>query len=237
MASKGRNVRRKGRAASPLPGSAASERHYPTFTVGGVIFDLHFVLIIVLGVLLVTVYRYHGPQIAAKIAYRQLILFFAVPLAFGLLVLRDRPARFGLSLGRWKEGLVWLAVTYPIIVLVLWFVVRDPAMKTWYSGYLARNSLGTVVWEAGVEMLGWEFIWRGFWLFGLARVIGPGPAILVQAVPFALLHLGKPELEMWTTIFGGAGFGFVAWRCQSFVYPWLIHWFMLIAVIVLAVYT
>ena len=40
------------------------------------------------------------------------------------------------------------------------------------------------------------------------------------------MHLGKPEAETLTTLFGGAGFGFIAWRTQSFYYGWLIHWFL-----------
>ena len=35
--------------------------------------------------------------------------------------------------------------------------------------------------------LGWEYLWRGFVLFGTAPAFGLG-AIFVQMVPFALLH-------------------------------------------------
>jgi membrane protease YdiL (CAAX protease family) len=77
-----------------------------------------------------------------------------------------------------------------------------------------------------VDLFGWEFIWRGFLLFGMAAVLGPGPAIWLQAVPFAFMHLGKPEVETISTIFGGAAFGFIAWQSGSFLYPWIIHWFI-----------
>lgn len=83
-----------------------------------------------------------------------------------------------------------------------------------------------MIFITAVDLFGWEFIWRGFMLFGLAKVLGPGPAIFLQAVPFAFMHLNKPELETLTTLFGGAGFAFIAWRTESFVYPFLIHWFM-----------
>ena len=63
-------------------------------------------------------------------------------------------------------------------------------------------------------------------MFLLARYLGPGPAIWLQAVPFAFMHLNKPEVETLSTIFGGAGFGFIAWRTRSFLYPFLIHWFI-----------
>ncbi|MCA9968127.1 MAG: CPBP family intramembrane metalloprotease, partial [Anaerolineales bacterium] len=88
------------------------------------------------------------------------------------------------------------------------------------------RELWRLIYLNGVDLLGWEFVWRGFMLFGMARVFGPGPAIFLQAVPFAYMHLGKPEIETFSTIFGGAAFGFVAWQSGSFVYPWLIHWFI-----------
>ena len=206
-----------------------------TLKLGGVVFDVPLLILISLGVMMPMLWSYgHGPF--GQRHYDQLFFFFARPILVIMLVFREWPSAYGLRIGRWREGLIWLAVTYPLITLALWFVIRDPQMKRWYQGYIS-GGVGHIVWQSGVEMFGWEFIWRGFWLFGLARVIGPGPAILIQAVPFAILHFGKPEVETITTMFGGAGFGFVAWRCQSFLYAWLIHWFMLVAVIALALYT
>jgi membrane protease YdiL (CAAX protease family) len=69
-------------------------------------------------------------------------------------------------------------------------------------------------------------MWRGFFIMALARPLGPGPAILLQAVPFAFMHLGKPEEETFSTLFGGIAFGFIAWQSGSFIYPFLIHWFV-----------
>ena len=85
---------------------------------------------------------------------------------------------------------------------------------------------GRLIFLNGVDLFGWEFMWRGLMLFTFARYFGPGPAILLQAVPFAFMHLGKPEVETLSTIFGGAVFGLIAWQSQSFIYPWLIHWFI-----------
>ena len=73
----------------------------------------------------------------------------------------------------------------------------------------------------------------GFLLFALYRVCGPY-AIVLQAVPFAMAHIGKPELETLSCIFGGSAFGYVAWRTRSFLYPFLIHWFLLTITVVFA---
>lgn len=80
-------------------------------------------------------------------------------------------------------------------------------------------------WSTLLDLFSWEFLFRGWLLFGFARKFGP-EAIWLQAVPFALAHIGKPEIETLTTIFGGFIFGWVAWRTKSFVYPLLLHWFV-----------
>ena len=103
--------------------------------------------------------------------------------------------------------------------------------------YAARADGGDLylIYITGVDLLGWEFIWRGLLLFGLARVLGPGPAIFLQAVPFAFMHIGKPPLETFSTIFGGAAFGFIGWQSRSFLYPFLIHWFVSVFTIMVAI--
>jgi len=98
----------------------------------------------------------------------------------------------------------------------------------------APDGAGRIILLNAIEMWGWEFMWRGLLLFGLARALGPGPAIWLQAVPFAFMHLGKPQVETFTTIFGGAAFGYIAWQTGSFVYPFLIHWFILSFTMLLA---
>ena len=63
--------------------------------------------------------------------------------------------------------------------------------------------------------VGWEYLWRGFMLFGTARVFGVY-AIFIQTIPFALLHLNKPLAESLLSIVGGIALGGLVWRCRSF---------------------
>ncbi|MFM8875091.1 MAG: type II CAAX prenyl endopeptidase Rce1 family protein, partial [Anaerolineae bacterium] len=65
------------------------------------------------------------------------------------------------------------------------------------------------------------------------RKFGPD-ALWLHAVPFALAHLGKPEVETLSTIFGGFVFGWVALRTNSFLYAFLIHWFIGTFIIIVA---
>jgi uncharacterized protein len=203
------------------------------WTVGGVTFDLKLTLIIILSVILPLVDRYY--LLTSIKAYDRFILYLVIPMAIILLLFRERPSTYGFQWGDWRAGLKWTAVVCLIIAPILWWAAQNPTMQQYY---LDRNpvsrSAASIIYLLAVDLVGWEFIWRGFLLFGLARVLGPGPAIFLQAVPFAFMHIGKPPLETFSTIFGGAGFGFVAWKSRSFVYPFLIHWFVSVFTIMVA---
>jgi uncharacterized protein len=49
---------------------------------------------------------------------------------------------------------------------------------------------------------------------------------LIQMIPFALLHLGKPELETVSTLITGILFGYVAYRGRSYWPAFFIHLFI-----------
>lgn len=195
-------------------------------TIGGVSFDLKLTFLIILGTI-VPMLDYYGHNLTGTKAYDRFIWYFVIPLVVILLLFRESPAEYGLKIGNWRTGLMWTAVGCVGMALILLFVARTEAMQAYYETLVGERSVWQVVFENGVEMFGWEFIWRGLLLFAFARTFGPGPAIFLQAVPFAFMHLGKPEIETLSTIFGGAAFGFVAWQSGSFLYPWLIHWFII----------
>lgn len=193
-------------------------------TVGGIEFDLKLTLIIIMGTIL-PMLDFYNHRITGTKAYDRMVLYFVVPMVVILLLFRESPAVYGFRLGNWKVGLMWTVVGCLFMAVVLWFVARTPAMKSYYTAKAPDNT-AYLIYITAVDLFGWEFFWRGLVLFGMARVLGPGPAIWLQAVPFAFMHLGKPELETITTLFGGAAFGFVAWQAGSFLYPFLIHWFI-----------
>lgn len=193
-------------------------------TVGGVHFDLRLLLLVIFSVV-VPMLDYHNHRLTSTKAYDRFILYFILPMILILFIFRDSPAQYGFRLGNWKTGLLWTAVACAGMAIILWFVARTPSMQAYYEDRAPREVI-RLLYLTAVDLFGWEFIWRGMMLFGLAGILGPGPAILLQAVPFAFMHLGKPEVETLSTIFGGIGFGFVAWQSGSFLYPWLIHWFI-----------
>jgi membrane protease YdiL (CAAX protease family) len=193
-------------------------------TIGGIEFDLKLTFLIIYSTL-VPMLDYYNHRLTGTKAYDRFIFYFIIPMFIILFVLREPPQNYGFQLGNWQTGLLWVVVGCVGMAIILWFVSRTPAMQQYYSAR-APETVGRLIFLNGVELFAWEFMWRGVLLFAYARYFGPGAAIFLQAVPFAFMHLGKPEVETLSTIFGGAAFGFIAWQTQSFVYPWLIHWFI-----------
>lgn len=206
----------------------------PMVTIGGVTFDLKLTFLIIFGTF-VPMLDYYNHQITSIKAYDRFILYFVLPVLIIKFLTKDSLQEHGVQWGRWGVGLGWTAVSCLVLAFILYPLAQTPAMQTYYQRLAGDNSIVGIVWLAGVDLFGWEFIWRGWMLFTFARHFGPGPAIFLQAVPFAFMHLGKPEVETLTTIFGGAGFGFVAWQSKSFIYPFLIHWFILAFTMLVAI--
>jgi membrane protease YdiL (CAAX protease family) len=201
-----------------------------SMTIGGVEFDLKLTFLIIFGTVVPMLdaykHQFFDPQsVTGAKAYDRFIYYFIIPMIIILFLFRESPAEYGFRLGDWRKGLIWVLVACVGMAIILWFVARTPAMQRYYQAK-APESTVFLIYIAAVEIFAWEYVWRGFMLFGMAKVLGPGPAIFLQAVPFAFMHLGKPELETLSTIFGGAAFGFIAWQSGSFLYPFIIHTFI-----------
>lgn len=195
-----------------------------TMTIGGVEFDLKLTLLIIFGTI-VPMLDYYGHRITGTKAYDRMVLYFVLPMLLIVLFFRESPVSFGWRIGDWRTGLKWVVIGCAVMAVVLNVLATTPAMRAFYKER-APDGVAYLIYLTAVDLFGWEFMWRGLMLFGLAHYFGPGPAIFLQAVPFAFMHLGKPEIETLSTIFGGATFGFIAWQSGSFLYPFLIHWFI-----------
>lgn len=202
-------------------------------TVLGIAFDVRLTLLIIFSVV-VPMLDYYNHQITGTKAFDRFIFYFVGSAVFIWLVYREPLSEFGFRWGDWRRGLLWTVLGCALMAAVLWFLARTPEMAEYYQRKAPAEATWQIVLLNGIDLFGWEFLWRGLVLFAFARAFGPGAAIFLQAVPFAYMHLGKPEVEALSTIFGGAAFGLIAWNTRSFVYPWLIHWFILTFTMLLA---
>jgi len=183
-------------------------------------FDREVVALTILSTLLLMVDYYQ--RLTPSKELDRLGLYLLIPLLVIVLAFRKSPRDYGFQWGDWRAGLALTAIVIALAAPIIWVAVRsDAAIVDYYAKqWSAAAPLFTFL-----DLLGWEFFFRGFLLFGYARLFG-SHALWLQAVPFALAHLSKPPVETYSTIFGGFLFGLVAWRTRSFVYPFLIHWFI-----------
>ena len=151
-------------------------------------------------------------------------LFLIVPLAIVFLVFRDRPGRYGLGLGDWRWGAGLLIAG---LVVMLPIILGLSSLEQFRSYYVTSGQpVGALVLDHLVELVPAEFLLRGFLMFALWRRIGP-LALVVQLIPFALTHVGKPEIELWSTFIGGSVFAWLNWRTGSILWSALGHVYVL----------
>lgn len=172
-----------------------------------------------------------SPEAMWAIALERAALYGLVPLAVVIVGFRDRPSRYGLQLGDWRAGAVLagsgLVVMTPV---VLWFATL-PDVRAFYAPSAAP--LPALLATNLVDLTASEFLFRGFLMLTLVRAIGP-LGVLVATMPFVYAHLGKPELELLSTLGGGLVYGWLTWRTGSIVWGALGHVVILTMVTVAA---
>jgi len=184
-------------------------------------------VITVVSTLLIIVDYYYNP--AGKNYFDSIFLYILIPLGITVLIFKENPADYGFKIGDWKTGLLLTFLGLVLMGPIIWYLgTREDGMQSYY-----RFTQEGLIWKKGLELFGWEYLFRGWILFGYAKKYG-SDALWIQAVPFAIAHLGKPEIETLSTIFGGFAFGWVAWRTGSFVYSFLIHWFIAALIVIVS---
>jgi len=121
----------------------------------------------------------------------------------------------------------WIYAAFLGIVLPLLLVVsRQPDFGAYYPFYgkCSRSWYDFLSWEAiyFAQFFGLEMFFRGFWLGALRRSFGSG-AIFAMAVPYCMIHFGKPFLEANGAIIAGIALGSLSMRTKSIYQGFLVH--------------
>jgi len=142
-----------------------------------------------------------------------------VPVVALRLLFAQTPSEMGLGVGNWRLAVGLAALYLPLVAVGTWVLSDGGAFQQQYPHYRPATRQWSVflIYEALFLFywVGWEYLWRGFVIFGTAHTLGLY-AIFVQALPFAALHVSKPWPEAVLSIVGGIALGALVWRCRAF---------------------
>ena len=155
------------------------------------------------------------------------LLMFWVPYFIIKMVFRKGLKEFGFRIGDTRYGFRFVAIALPFLLWAAYVGSSGSAMQSEYP--LAKSTMRHLPLFLTVQVfylmyyVGWEFLFRGFMLFGLEKQFGAITAILIQTIPSAIVHIGKPASESFGAIFAGLVFGYLAIRTRSIFYPLILH--------------
>jgi hypothetical protein len=139
---------------------------------------------------------------------------------------RDSLLDLGLrTKGFWKHA--WIYGLFLAVVLPAMYIVsREPDFGTYYPFYKnsSRSWADFLMWEAMyfAQFFALEMFFRGWWLGVLRRSFGSG-AIFCMAVPYCMIHYGKPYLEANGAIVAGIALGSLSMKTKSIYQGFMVH--------------
>jgi uncharacterized protein len=241
--------------AAPPPSAAPSGRRRIAARLGDPALeavDLRVVGVLLLSSVLLTLYAYFGesrfylanlaprvnPALGVETAAGQSLIAFGyqsahavawrilVPLAWIVLVLRDRPREYGFRMPEPGHRAVYL-VLYLLMLPVLAAVSFLPSFRAmypiWGEAFASPGILVPYLLAYGLRFAAVEAFFRGFLLFALYRRFGYH-AVAIMVVPYCMIHFGKPFAETLGSIGAGLLLGYLALRGRSWVPGALLHW-------------
>jgi membrane protease YdiL (CAAX protease family) len=179
-----------------------------------------------------------------------LFLYLVMPLLLSTATRGSFHRSYGMGLGDWRAGFTVAGLFLAVMLPAVYVASTMKAFQGQYplAGIAAytlqpKDGLAKLSWslfliyECGyfLYFVGWEFFFRGWMLNGLLPTFGRAGALLIPVAPFAIMHLGKAELEALGSIIAGLALGLLALRTRSFWYGALVHGIVAVFMDLLAV--
>lgn len=154
------------------------------------------------------------------------LVYFIMPVLIIWFLLKERVSGYGLFVGDYKTGIKITLIFLIIMLPLIWIASSFSEFSQTYPHLISAKYSWKIflIFETGmlIYMFSWEFVWRGFMLFGLKEKFGYY-AVLIQMIPFLILHNGKPAPETFGAIIAGIALGVLALRTNSILYCVLTH--------------
>jgi hypothetical protein len=134
-----------------------------------------------------------------------------------------------LDMGLRVSGLrahAWLYALFIVFMVpILLIVSRQPDFGAYYPicAHAGRSWVEFLGWEVVYvgQFVGLEMFFRGWWI-RTTRIFGVG-AIFTMAVPYSMIHFGKPYLEVCSAVIAGVVLGSLAIQTRSIWAGVLVH--------------
>lgn len=203
-------------------------------------------LILLLAAILPAIHAYFGSMAFVQRIFpaidsfgAALYMFISMFIWLGLLPLLiirlvfDEPlANYGVQLGNWRQGIGSMLLILAVVAILFLYPSSQTAdfrQVYPFDRTAGRSLVAFVRFEALRGLLfysAWEFFFRGFMLFGLRKYVGDWLAICIQTIPSCLWHIGLPPGEILASIPAGIFFGIMAFRLNSILWVYLLHYFI-----------
>jgi membrane protease YdiL (CAAX protease family) len=121
----------------------------------------------------------------------------------------------------------WIyGVSLGVVIPAMFLVARQPDFGTYYPFYklASRSWFDLMLWEVFyfAQFLALEIFFRGWMLGALRKTLGSA-AVFAMAVPYCMIHYGKPYLEAHGAIVAGIFLGSLAMKTRSIYAGFLVH--------------
>jgi len=212
----------------PKPGSAAALQVLGLYLVAGLVLAMNEYVADYSYDWLPLGWTQNQPPGAEHIWWVLIQIFcYVVPPVLYLRFVMRRPI---IDMGFSTAGLIKhlpIYVLFAIVVIPL--VVLVSGTPHFLSSYpMARETAvhwkTLLVWEIlyAIQFVALEFFFRGFMIFGPARVLGAW-VVPAMTVPYMMIHFQKPYLETTGAVIAGLSLGMVALKTRSIYAGMVLH--------------
>jgi membrane protease YdiL (CAAX protease family) len=155
------------------------------------------------------------------------LLFGLIPILVILLVFKMPLSNYGSNTDNLSKSIMWWIPVGMLLIVFTYFSSRkkdslaiypEIRVNQWNSGLIMLSALSYVTYLAG-----YEFMFRGFLLFSCLEAFGFWPAIIINIIIYAMIHLPKGPRETIGSLFLGLLLCLITIRLGSFWFAFLVH--------------
>jgi len=164
----------------------------------------------------------------ARIHFDQTFLLQGLFPLLMILAMREKPSAYGLGLGDIRLGLKMCGLFFLLYIPCFVVLFFNADFQAYYAGVTRSHETWGTFFAAQIPAIVFlcfrtEFFFRGFILFGIAKDYGAYAGMLMQVIPYVMVHAGKAQLEALGSLPVGLALAYLAVRTGSIWYGAFLH--------------